>query len=307
MSKCFVCLACLLFSSALRAQRGDELLVYAVKGKVTAIFKNQETPVKIGKVLLPGAVVKTQQDAFLTMLCPKGKPISLTKAGSFPVTRWKDSCKTTRNSLTSTYFKYIWDQLYSYSPEHKEELRKRNDMAVARGDPPLGLKPGRFTRIAFSKGLDSLYYDGSPFPLSWQGSGYRGYYHFTVYDEKGQTVIFKDSMRNNFIAVDSFRHVLEEGKSYRWAVSAAGVPASKKRVLTFLNRNETYRLAESFSQPLDIPEDSATICFRVAYMLEQRHFLAEAYAWYIKAAEQNPEMELYRDQLIRFRNEYWIR
>ena len=96
------------------------MLVYAVKGEVTAIFKQQETRVKIGKVLKQGTTLKTGKDASLTMICTKGKAISLQKEGSFPLSRWRDSCAVTDESITANYFKYIWQQIYAYSPERKE-------------------------------------------------------------------------------------------------------------------------------------------------------------------------------------------
>lgn len=296
-----------LFTLSLFAQRGDELLVYAVKGKVTAMYKKKETTVRIGKVLVPGAVIKTDKDASLTMLCNKGKPIQVEKQGSFPVTKWRDSCRVTHSSITSNYFKYIWDQLYSYSPESKAK-RRRDDMAVSRGDPPPGaIKPVKFTKLVFSKGMDTVNYDGTAFPLSWTGNGYRGFYHFTLFDDLGLSVIFKDSVRTSFIPIGNFSHLLEPGKRYCWTVFATGVPVSRKRVLNFVKAEETSQMTEFFLRPTAIPEDSATTSFRVAYMLEQRHFLAEAFQWYQKASEQNPELVLFRDQLIRFRNEYWIR
>lgn len=289
------------------AQKGDELLVYAVKGKVTSVYKSKETPVKIGKVLLPGSIVKTQKDASLTMLCTKGKPISLTMQGSFPVTRWRDSCRVTSSSITTNYFKYIWDQMYSYSPEKKERLRRRSDGAVARGEPNTGNKPKKFTKLEFNKGMDTVNYDGNSFPLSWNGSNYKGYYHFTLFDTKGEAILYQDSLKKSFIVIDSFKHVLKEGESYYWTVLARGAPVSKKRVLNFILPQKTTAETEQLMQPLPYPEDSATISFRVAYILEQKHYLAEAYTWYQQASSQNPEMELYRDKLIRFRNEYWIR
>jgi len=297
----------LFFSCPLLAQRGDELLVYSVKGNVTAVYKKQESPVKIGKVLLPGAVIKTKKDASLTMLCSRGKALSLTKQGNFPVLKWKDSCRQGTASVTSNYFKYIWDQLYSYSPEHAAEIRRRSDMAVARGEPLSNFKPKKFTKLEFSPGLDTVHYDGNPFPLSWTGSGYTGFYQFSLYNAKGDTLLFRDSLRGNFIMIDSMKHLLVPGASYRWTVLAAGAPVSKKRTLNYVPAEVTAGLTAAFLQPLPIPEDTATTFFRVAYLLEKRHFFAAAYNWYKQAALQNNGMELFRDQLIRFRNEYWIR
>ena len=53
-------------------------------------------------------------------------------------------------------------------------------------------------------------------------------------------------------------------------------------------------------------EDSAAKYFRIGYMLEQRHYLADAYLHYKKAAQAAPETGVYRDKLLRFKSEFWI-
>ena len=289
------------------AQRGDEMLVYAVKGKVTSLFKNAETPVKVGKVLYPGMILKTEENASLTMLCAKGKPISVNRKGNYPLTKWRDSCNNTANSITANYFKYIWSQLYAYSPENKEELRKRNDMAVSRGETNEPVRTKKLKKIVFSKGMDTVCYDGRSFPLSWDVNDYRGYFYFKLYDASGRNLLYQDSLNNNFILLDSLKHLLVSGKKYRWSVSVKGIPVSPKKTIYAVAPVETEKLLQSLFIPLEIPEDTAARFFRTAYILEQKHYLAEAYEWYKKAGEQDSEVELYRDQFIRFRHEYWIR
>jgi hypothetical protein len=296
-----------LFCAGINAQKGDELLVYAVKGEVTAIFKQQETRVKIGKVLKQGTTLKTGKDASLTMICTKGKAISLQKEGSFPLSRWRDSCAVTDESITANYFKYIWQQMYAYSPERKEEMRRRNNMAVSRGENPGTGKKQRFTKLEFKKSLDTLQYDGDPFILSWTGNGYRGMYYFTLYDALGKDSLYTDSTRLSYIDIKKFANLLEPGTSYRWTVKAAAVPVSKKRVLNYVLPEEKQQLMDQLLKPLAIEEDSATVSFRIAYSLELRHYFSAAYQWYQQAAIQDPEMPIYRDQLTRFRNDYWIR
>src|SRR5215213_3812616 len=102
------------------AQKGDELLVYSLKGGVTVVENNNESRAKIGKILKPGSVIKTQKLAKLTMVCKQGKAISLTKEGIFPVETWKDSCLVSNNSITTKYFQYVWDQLYARSDDYKK-------------------------------------------------------------------------------------------------------------------------------------------------------------------------------------------
>ncbi len=289
------------------AQRGDELLVYAVKGKVTSVFKNTETTVKVGKVLYPGMILKTEENASLTMLCTKGKPISVSRKGNYPVTKWKDSCKTDAHSVTANYFKFVWSQLYAYSPENKEEMRKRNEMAVARGEPFETIQTKKPKKLVFSKGMDIVCYDGRHFPLSWNIRYYSGPYYFKLYDASGGKLLYQDSLYNNFISLDSLKQFLVTGKKYQWTVSAKGIPVSAKKMIYAVPVAETEKLRLFLSAPLGITEDTAAVFFRTAYLMEQKHYLAEAYEWYLKAGHLDPEMELYRDQIIRFRNEFWIR
>lgn len=298
----------ILFSTAeIKAQNGDELLVYTVKGEVTAIYKQKETAVKTGMVLKPGMVIKTGKEASLTMICMKGRVFQLQTEGSFPLSRWRDSCTVSSTSVTSNYFKYIWQQMYVYSPEHKEEMRRRNNMAVSRGEGPVKTGQTKFTKLEFKKELDTLQYDGDSFPLSWTGNGYRGWYYFTLYDEKGKVILFRDSSRLSFIDIKKFAGLLEPGKSYRWNVKAASVPVSKKRVLNYLLPEQKQQTMDGLKAPFAFEEDAASSSFRMAYILESKHYLAEAYKWYQEAASQDPETPLYRDQLTRFRNDYWIR
>ncbi len=289
------------------AQRGDELVVYAVKGKVTCVYQNAETPVRIGKVLHAGMILKTEDHAALTMLCTRGKTIFVDRKGNYPVTKWKDSCRSNPNSITSNYFKYIWSQLYAYSPEHKEEMRKRNEMAVARGEPAETPVSKKNRKWQISRGLDTLNYDGRSFPISWNLPGYRGWYYFKLYDVTGRKLLYHDSLRSNYILLDSLQNRMIPGNRYRWTVAAKGVPVSSKRVIHYVTTDETTRQVQLLSAPLPITEDSAAVFFRAAFQLEQKHFLAEALEWYLKAGMQDPELELYRDQIIRFRNEFWIR
>lgn len=307
MKNYLLLLGSFLFCAGINAQRGDELLVYAVKGNVTAIYKQQESRVKIGKVLKQGTTLKTAKDASLTMICTKGKAISLQKEGSFPISRWRDSCKVGDESITANYLKYIWQQMYAYSPEKKEELRRSNNLAVSRGEGPGTGKKQRFTKLEFKKSLDTLQYDGDPFTLSWTGNGYRGMYYFTLYDALGKDTLYTDSSKISYIDIKKFANLLEPGKSYRWTVNAAAVPVSKKRVLNFVLPEEKKNLVDQLMKPLAIEEDSATTSFRIAYSLELRHYFSAAYHWYQQAALQDPEMPIYKDQLIRFRNDYWIR
>ena len=77
-------------------------------------------------------------------------------------------------------------------------------------------------------------------------------------------------------------------------------------VLNYLSAESKDKFIISIEQAIDIPEDEATRFFRVAYLLERNHYLADAYIYYQKAAKANPSMILYRDKLFLFRKAFGI-
>ncbi len=291
------------------AQRGDELLVYSVKGKVTATYKNEETPVKVGKVLNQGMTIKTEKDARLTMVCKQGKPLSVTKEGVYPVSRWKDSCKNINGSITSNYFQYIWSELYHRSDEYKEDLEKNNNLAVVRGDAPYRYEvyPEGMLMVEFSPALDTINYATGSFPLAWICYDYAGKYQFQLYTSKERRLVFKDSIDGNEILIDRFRKKLKPGTSYAWTITAkAKTGVIRRRILNVVPEAKISDYIVSIKQTVDVHEDSAAQYFRIGYLLEKKHYLADAYLYYQQAAAADPEVSLYRDKLTSFRYEFHL-
>jgi hypothetical protein len=211
--------------------------------------------------------------------------------------------------LFANYFSFVWNQFYEYSPEHKDALRKSNQGAVTRGEGTLKEKRIRNNRvrIEFSRGMDTVNYTGKDFTLSWSCFDYHDKFLFRLYDEKGSTLIYSDSTWENTVPVSSMVRYLEPGKKYKWTITAPRAGFIKKRLLYYEGGERVRSLINSWLLPDTYAEDSATIYFRTAYMLERAHYPAEALEFYEKANYADPSIELYRDQLIRFRNEYWIR
>jgi len=288
------------------AQRGDELLVYAVKGKVTAIQNNQETPVKVGKVLKPGTSIRTEKDARVTLVCRQGKPLLLNKEGVYPISRWRDSCRNTPGSVTSNYFQYVWTEMYKRSDDYKDDLDKNNNLAVVRGeDDKYADYPEGMTIVEFPPGMDTVNYTGVDLPLSWISYDYNGKYQFRIYTSKDRKLVFKDSIHANEIFVSRFSKKLKQGVSYAWTISAhANTGVIRRRILHYVSPEKRDAYIASISDAGELEEDSAAKYFRIAYLLEKKHYLAEAYSYYKKAAESDPEMPLYFDRLSAMRYEY---
>jgi hypothetical protein len=287
----------------------DALVVYGLSGKVTAVYKNVETAVKIGKVLFPGTMVKTDKDASVTLLCKKGMQFVINTPGNYAVSKYKDSCKVNDRSVSSNYLSYIWGQFYAYSPEHKNENgKKENLLAVSRspGNENKRKSSSKKLQIEFSPGMDTMNYGGKDFPLSWSCFDYDGIYVFRLYDEKGGRVLYMDSTEDNFIRISKLRNLILPGGKYKWNVSAPKAGLIRKRELKYISQEEIDNYISSL-MAAEIPsEDQASRFFRIGYMLEQKHYLADALLYYDKANKADPGMHAYRDKLVKFRNEFWV-
>ena len=295
---------CLFFVCSAHAQKGDELLVYSMKGNVTVIENSKESRLKIGKVLKPGSTIKTQKLAKLTMVCKQGKPLTVTKEGIFPVNKWKDSCTTGQSSVTSKYFQYIWDQLYVRSEDYKNE-HPDGVGAVVRSDAPV--RGEEQLEIEFNEGLDTLNYATGIFPLSWSTNlEYSGKYNFTLFNIMSGKELYKDSISGNSIMIDKIKKIMRPGTMYGWSVAAKKTGVCNGGVIKYLPLRAISQQVTRLQKSVDVPEDQAAQYFRVAYLLENSHYLADAFIYYKKAAKAAPDVELYQEKLSQFRKTFRI-
>ncbi len=295
---------CFFFLCSANAQKGDELMVYSIKGTVTVIENSKESSVKIGKVLKPGSTIKTQRLAKLTMVCKQGKPLSITKEGTFPIVKWKDSCATVNNSMTSKYFQYIWDQLYvrseDYKKEHSGEVgdNERNEAPV-RGEKVL--------EIEFTDGLDTINYATGIFCLSWTTSiEYSGNYNFVLLEIKTGKQLYNDSITGHSMLIDKLSRYMRPGNIYSWSVAAGKTGVSEGGVIKYLPVKNINQQISKLQKSVDVPEDKAAQYFRVAYLLEKSHYLADAFIYYQKAAKTSPDIEFFQEKLIEFKKAFQL-
>jgi hypothetical protein len=300
--KKLLAIACSFLACSVYAQKGDELLVYSMKGNVTVIENNLESRLKIGKVLKPGSSVKTQRLAKLTMVCKQGKPLSITKEGTFPVTKWKDSCATANSSVTSKYFQYIWDQLYIRSDDYKLS-HPETVGAVVRNEAPV--RGEEQLEIEFNEAYDTLNYASGTFSLSWTANmDYAGKYNFVLYDIVSGKYLYEDSIDGSSIMLDKIKKYMRPGNMYGWSVGARKTGVCNGGVIKYTTLRKVSQQINKFQKAINVPENQAAQYFRVAYSLENSHYLADAFAYYQKAAKAAPDVEFYTEKLNEFRTTF---
>ena len=303
MKVLLICI-CLTILCTANAQKGDELLVYSIKGTVTVIENTKESNVKIGKVLKPGATIKTQKLAKLTMVCKEGKPLSITKEGIFPIVKWKDSCFIANNSMTSKYFQYIWDQLYVRSEDYKKEhplevVENERSEAPVRGEKVL--------EIEFNEWLDTINYAAGIFTLSWTPTiDYTGKYNFVLLDIKSGKQLYSDSISGNSILIGKLNKYMRPGNSYSWSVAAGKTGVSDERVINCLPIRKINQQISKLLKLIDVPEDKAAQYFRVAYLLEKNHYFADAFMFYKKSVKESIGIDFFQEKLIEFEKKFQL-
>ncbi|MDZ4794803.1 MAG: hypothetical protein SGI83_11040 [Bacteroidota bacterium] len=292
----------LFFSLASFAQKGDELLVYSMKGTASVIEDKKESKLKIGKVLKPGSVIKTQPQAKLTLVCKQGKALSVTKAGTFPVTKWKDSCYSSSalTSVTTKYFRYIWDQLYVRSDDYKNQHNDNNVGAVERDDAPV--RGDKLLEIEFVEGMDSINYAGGSFRLSWETSiPYTGRYNFLLIDKQNGKTVYEDSVTGKTQQLDSLVKYMKAGRTYYWYLATPSTGISQGGVIKYILLRRVNQQVGKLQKSVNVPEGQAAQYFRIAYLLEQTCYPADALRYYQKAVTAAPEEAIYQDKLSEFK------
>ncbi|MBL0232803.1 MAG: hypothetical protein IPQ08_03965 [Chitinophagaceae bacterium] len=298
-------LLALCFSLTCFAQ--ESLIVYGLKGRASSIINKQEKALKIGNVLPQSTVVKLEEGSSITLLCKQGIQFVLGKAGSYSLQRYKDSCKTRTNSVSSNYLSYLWGQLYSNSSDHRSE-RHESNLAVSRGTGKegKGKKDPRKRVIEFSKGMDLLKIAEKDFNLCWNCFDMEGAYIFRLYDEKGARTLKKDSIEDNYISTALLRTEMVPGRIYKWNIYAPDAGFIKKRNIVLVKQEEIQTLLNRLYAESIAGEDSASFYFRVAYTMEQNHYLGEAWHYYQLAFHTDEHNNLVKERYTRFRNEYYL-
>ena len=297
-----ILLLCSLFCiTSAWSQKGNELLVYSLKGNVTVIEDNKESKVRIGKVLKQGSTVKTQKLSKLTMVCKQGKPISVTREGSYPVEQWKDSCSMPSNSMTTKYFQFIWDQLYVRSDDYKKDHPGGDFLtdAPVRGQEDL--------EILVDARFDSIYYASGKFPLKWTTTkNYDGKFFFILYNESSRKPVFKDSIRGESIQLEKIKKYMRTGNEYSWSLATRATGEMYGGVIKYISTGRVTRQVNKLKKLVNVPEEPAVRYFRLGYLLENTGYTPNALLYYQKAALTAPEISLYQEKLDEFKKDFGL-
>lgn len=285
----------------------ESLIVYGKKGNAYSIVNKKETEIRVGNILPLASSVRLEEGTVLTLLCRQGIRFLINRKGTYSLYRYKDSCKVRSNSVSSNYLSYLWGQIYSNSADHKLENHE-STMAVTRGEGKKQRRGplGKHRVIDFSKAMDTVKITGRDFQLCWNCFDGDAFYQFKLYDKDGLHQIWSDSTDVTFISTSGFHALLQEGSIYKWNITAPDADFIRKRVIKKVSQAEIDSLVQQLEGE-EIPgEDKASNYFRIAYVLERKHYLAEAWSFYTLAREADKTNPIIKKELTRFLNEFYL-
>ena len=277
----------------------NSFLIYTVKGNVTVIENNVTTKAKIGNLLPESAQVVIPPGSVISLICNQATLINLNK-GKVSLSTLSEQCKTTEGSVSSNYLKYVWSQLTTKpgSPEKNRKQFMTNVGAVSRGVNNVWIDPR----------LDTVKYVSGSFPLSWKSYAEADEFEFSVYDNpEANKAINTIATKARAVDAKILAAKMKPATTTYWTAAVKGEQNAEIKVFEYVPMDVYKTVLASFEQSGPELETPAAKAFRIAFLLEQAHYLAEAYNYYKKAVTLEPGLPVYKSTLESFKKDYALK
>ena len=250
-------------------------------GKTTYMLKKGDAIAGTDKITIP-------RGAELTLLCASHTVVKVT-AGTYLAQSLKSRCGTPQSSFTATYFKYVWQQMTHHHAEaaDKPEQFMKTAGAVARGQG----------EAQFDMAADTIFYNSGALKLK-LGNAQKPYL-FKIFDDATSDHIVKNLKVNGALPLDTVADITGRG-NYYWQLCGTDNRDCSKRAYIKIMPDEEY--SEAVNQLLGriVQTGVAETAFMTGFILEENHFLAEAYKYYRLALNAEPENIIYQTAINRF-------
>lgn len=288
-------------SGVMYAQDND-FLVYSLKGNVSIVENKVESKVKVGKMLTGATTIKVPAGAAVTLICNETAMFTVQKPGNYSLSQFNDSCKTGGSgSVSANYVKYVWSQMTKSggSPGSDRKKFMNSVGAVSRSVNNIWIDPR----------LDTVNYSGGDFPLSWKSYADAKEFSFSLYNTNSvdQTPAYQATVTKLKIPIPNFSTKIKTGNTYFWTAAVKGEQNNELKVLNYVSKETYDQLLKELKETAGTFENAAEEAYRIAFMLEDAHYLSEAYQFYSKATTLAPDVPLYRSTLMSFKKDYEIK
>lgn len=290
----------LLTTAAVYASAQNEFLLYSYKGNVTVVENNVESKAKAGKPLNASATLKVGNGGTVTLICNEAAMFTLGKAGTYPLSKFGDSCKVTSNSVSANYVKYVWAQMTK--PTGSAGSNRKAYMNT------VGAVSRSINNIWVDPRLDTVNYCEGDFPLSWKSYAEAKEFDFFLYNPSNIAEPFYSTTVTKLkIPIPTIISRMKPGNTYFWISAVKGEENEERKVFNYVTKETFSAVLDNIKKQGAAFEAPAEEAYRIAFMLEDAHYLSEAYKYYSKAVTLDSANVLYRSTLMSFRKDYEIK
>lgn len=290
----------LLFTFSFAASSQGNFLLYSFKGNVSVVENGAVSKAKVGKMLNTTSSVKLGSGGTVTLICNEAAMFTLTRAGTYPLSRFGDSCKVSSSSVSANYVKYVWASMTKSTgnPGSNRKAYMNTVGAVSRSINNVWIDPR----------LDTLNYSSGDFPLSWKSYTDAKEFEVMLYNKDNISTPFYSTIITKLkIPIPVLAGKIKPGNSYYWTAAIKGEENDELKVLNYVTKesyDEFLKTLKSQGASFEAPAEQA---YRLGFMLEDAHYLSEAYQQYMNAAKLDSQNVLYRSTLMSFKKDYEIK
>jgi hypothetical protein len=156
--------------------------------------------------------------------------------------------------------------------------------------------------------LDTVNYSGGDFPLSWKCYAEADKFDFMLFKSTNiAEPFYTTEVSKKKISILSLVPKMKAGESYYWIPAMKDVENENRKVLNYVSKETYNALIESFKKQGTPNETPAEQAYRLGFMLEDAHFLSEAYQHYSKAVTLDGKNPLFMSTLMSFKKDYEIK
>lgn len=299
MKKSPILILLMALACTVQAQQ-NSFLLYSFKGNVSVVENKSESKAKVGRLLNSAAVIKVPSGGVVTLICNEAAMFTIRKAGSYNLSQFADSCQISSSSITANYVKYVWTQMTKSGGSPGSDRKKFMSTvgAVSRSVNNIWIDPR----------LDTVNYSGGDFPLSWKSYADAKEFEFSLYDAPSpEKPLYKTTVGKLKIPIPNFSGKIKPGNTYYWTAAVKDEQNDELKVLNYVTRETYTEVLKGLRSSIGAFENAAEEAYRMAFLLEDAHYLAEAYQYYTKAAALAPDVPLYRSTLMSFKKDYEIK
>lgn len=289
----------LIFLSLKALSQPAKFIVYSVKGNPTSV--NSKKILKTGSRINNNDFVKVSKNEALILVCDNYKTVKLDKEGVYKTASLLEWCNKQSNDVTTSYFKYIWEEFtHPHSnPEENHKKFMKTTGAVSRGCNDSVIIPS-IDSICLIQSKNYLI----QWSFIWFAEDNEPELKLQVYDDRnyGRTRI-DSTVAWGYLNVTNVLNKLPSG-DYYWLLTNNPLKPCDRNYVGIYSQQEFDTILNEIKKKV-VAVDDASEKFMIGYLLEKNNFLLEACTYYEKASKLNPQNKLYSNRLALFKKTFF--